>query len=180
MDPKKRTLLFFGFIRDYKGLDILLESFAELGDNYQLVIAGESYGSFDKYDKMIEKLPNLGAVKVFNRYISDAEVPVFFSAADVCVLPYKTATQSGITAMSYHFDVPVIVTPAGGLAQAVEGPGTGLVAGSTDACSLKQSIRKFFTMDKDVFVKNIEKIKEELSWEGFAQDLMAFVNNNFK
>lgn len=180
LDPKKRTLLFFGFIRDYKGLDILLESFAELGDNYQLVIAGESYGSFDKYDKMIEKLPNLGAVKVFNRYISDAEVPVFFSAADVCVLPYKTATQSGITAMSYHFDVPVIVTPAGGLAQAVEGPGTGLVAGSTDACSLKQSIRKFFTMDKDIFVKNIEKIKEELSWEGFAQDLMAFVNNNFK
>lgn len=180
LDPKKRTLLFFGFIRDYKGLDILLESFAELGDNYQLVIAGESYGSFDKYDKMIEKLPNPGAVKVFNRYISDAEVPVFFSAADVCVLPYKTATQSGITAMSYHFDVPVIVTPAGGLAQAVEGPGTGLVAGSTDACSLKQSIRKFFTMDKDVFVKNIEKIKEELSWEGFAQDLMAFVNNNFK
>lgn len=180
LDPKKRTLLFFGFIRDYKGLDILLESFAELGDNYQLVIAGESYGSFDKYDKMIEKLPNPGAVKVFNRYVSDAEVPVFFSAADVCVLPYKTATQSGITAMSYHFDVPVIVTPAGGLAQAVEGPGTGLVAGSTDACSLKQSIRKFFTMDKDVFVKNIEKIKEELSWEGFAQDLMAFVNNNFK
>jgi len=54
-----------------------------------------------------------------------------------------------------------------------------LVAGSTDACSLKQSIRKFFTMDRDVFVKNIEKIKEELSWEGFAQDLIAFVNNNF-
>ena len=127
---------------------------------------------------MIEKLPNPGAVKVFNRYISDAEVPVFFSAADVCVLPYKTATQSGITAMAYHFDVPVIVTPAGGLAQAVEGPGTGLVTNRTEVQALTQTIRKFYSMDRDFFVKNIGQIKEVLSWDSFARDLITFVNNH--
>ncbi|HQB22997.1 MAG TPA: glycosyltransferase [Bacteroidales bacterium] len=177
LDPECRTLLFFGFIRDYKGLDLLLESFGELGDRYQLVIAGESYGSFAKYEEAIKKLPNPAAVKVFNRYIADAEVPVFFSAADVCVLPYKTATQSGITAMAYHFEVPVIVTPAGGLAEAVEGPGTGLVAPGTDPCSLTLSIRKYFSMDRSVFVDNIRKVKSELSWEQFAKDLTAFASD---
>ncbi|HPV88252.1 MAG TPA: glycosyltransferase [Bacteroidales bacterium] len=175
IDPDKRTLLFFGFIRDYKGLDLLLEAFCDLGDMYQLVIAGECYGSFEKYDKMIRLLPDHSAVKVFNRYIADAEVPLFFSAADVCVLPYRTATQSGISAMSYHFEVPVIVTPAGGLAEAIEGPGTGLVTSGTDACSLMQAIRKFFTMDRDVFIDNIRTEKAALTWDRFALDLMDFV-----
>ena len=143
----------------------------------QLVIAGESYGSFAKYEEAIKKLPNPAAVKVFNRYIADVEVPAFFSAADVCVLPYKTATQSGITAMAYHFEVPVIVTPAGGLAEAVEGPGTGLVAPGTDPCSLTLSIRKYFSMDRSVFVENIRKVKSELSWEQFAKDLTAFASD---
>ena len=167
-------MLFFGFIRDYKGLDLLLEAFRDLGDTYQLVNAGECYGSFEKYEKLIARLPDPSSVKVFNRYISDEEVPLFFSAADVCVLPYRTATQSGISAMAYHFQVPVIVTPAGGLAEAVEGPGTGLVATGTDACSLAQTIRKFFTMERESFKENIRKEKEALTWERFAFDLTEF------
>jgi len=176
LDPDRKTLLFFGFIRDYKGLDLLLEAFRDLGESYQLVIAGESYGSFDKYEEIIRSLPDTSVVKVFNRYISDAEVPSFFSAADVCVLPYRTATQSGISAMAYHFEVPVIVTPAGGLAEAVEGPGTGLVASGTDANSLNRAIRKFYTMDRDVFVTNIRKEKNALTWERFAHDLSDFAS----
>jgi len=175
--PNRKTLLFFGFIRDYKGLDLLLDAFRDLGDNYQLVIAGESYGSFDKYEQIIKTLPDPSAVKVFNRYVADAEVPAFFSSADVCVLPYRTATQSGISAMAYHFEIPVIVTPAGGLAEAVEGPGTGLVAAGTDANSLNRAIRKFFTMDKDVFVANIRKEKVALTWERFAHDLVDFAGH---
>ncbi|MDD2539322.1 MAG: glycosyltransferase [Bacteroidales bacterium] len=174
LERGRRTLLFFGFIRDYKGLDLLLEAFRDLGDTYQLVIAGECYGSFEKYEKLIARLPDPSSVKVFNRYISDEEVPLFFSAADVCVLPYRTATQSGISAMAYHFQVPVIVTPAGGLAEAVEGPGTGLVATGTDACSLAQTIRKFFTMERESFKENIRKEKEALTWERFAFDLTEF------
>ncbi|HOO43415.1 MAG TPA: glycosyltransferase, partial [Bacteroidales bacterium] len=176
LDPDRKILLFFGFIRDYKGLDLLLEAFSDLGDTYQLVIAGESYGSFEKYDKMIRKLPDPSSVKVFNRYIADSEVPAFFSAADVCILPYRTATQSGITAMAYHFEVPLIVTPAGGLAEAIEGPGTGLVAAGTDARSVALTIRKFFTMDRDLFKENIRKEKEILTWEHFAADIIDFTH----
>ena len=172
----RKTLLFFGFIRDYKGLDLLLEAFADLGETYQLVIAGESYGSFEKYGKQIRDLPDPSSVKVFNRYIADSEVPAFFSAADVCVLPYRTATQSGISAMAYHYEVPLIVTPAGGLAEAVEGPGTGLVAAGTDARSVELAIRKFFSMDRNPFRENIRKEKEILTWEHFAAEITVFVN----
>jgi len=176
LDPNRKTLLFFGFIRDYKGLDLLLEAFAALGDKYQLVIAGESYGSFEKYEKQIRALPDPSSVKVFNRYIADSEVPAFFSAADVCVLPYRTATQSGISAMAYHYEVPLIVTPAGGLAEAVEGPGTGLVAAGTDARSVELAIRKFFGMDRNPFMENIRKEKEILTWEHFAAEITDFAN----
>ncbi|MFA5302270.1 MAG: glycosyltransferase [Bacteroidales bacterium] len=176
LDADRKTLLFFGFIRDYKGLDLLLEAFADLGDTYQLVIAGESYGSFEKYDKQIRALPYPSSVKVFNRYITDSEVPAFFSAADVCILPYRTATQSGISAMAYHYDVPLIVTPAGGLAEAVEGPGTGLVAAGTDARSIELAIRKFFSMDRNPFRENIRKEKEILTWEHFAAEITDFAN----
>jgi glycosyltransferase involved in cell wall biosynthesis len=176
LDPNRKTLLFFGFIRDYKGLDLLLDAFADLGNTYQLVIAGESYGSFEKYGKQIRDLPDPSSVKVFNRYIADSEVPAIFSAADVCVLPYRTATQSGISAMAYHYEVPLIVTPAGGLAEAVEGPGTGLVAAGTDARSVELAIRKFFSMDRNPFRENIRKEKEILTWEHFAAEITDFVN----
>ncbi|MFA5443704.1 MAG: glycosyltransferase [Bacteroidales bacterium] len=176
LDAERKTLLFFGFIRDYKGLDLLLEAFADLGDTYQLVIAGESYGSFEKYDKQIRALPDPSSVKVFNRYIADSEVPAFFSAADVCILPYRTATQSGISAMAYHYEVPLIVTPAGGLAEAVEGPGTGLVAAGTDARSIELAIRKFFSVDRNPFKVNIRKEKEVLTWEHFAAEVTDFAN----
>jgi glycosyltransferase involved in cell wall biosynthesis len=176
LDPNRKTLLFFGFIRDYKGLDLLLDAFADLGNTYQLVIAGESYGSFEKYGKQIRDLPDPSSVKVFNRYIADSEVPAIFSAADVCVLPYRTATQSGISAMAYHYEVPLIVTPAGGLAEAVEGPGTGLVAAGTDARSVELAIRKFFSMDRNPFRESIRKEKEILTWEHFAAEITDFVN----
>jgi glycosyltransferase involved in cell wall biosynthesis len=176
LDPNRKTLLFFGFIRDYKGLDLLLDAFADLGNTYQLVIAGESYGSFEKYERQIHALPDPSSVKVFNRYIADSEVPAFFSAADVCVLPYRTATQSGISAMAYHYQVPLIVTPAGGLAEAVEGPGTGLVAAGTDARSVELAIRRYFSMDRDPFKENIRKEKEVLTWEHFSSEITDFVN----
>jgi glycosyltransferase involved in cell wall biosynthesis len=176
LEADRKTLLFFGFIRDYKGLDLLLEAFADLGDTYQLVVAGESYGSFEKYDKQIRALPDPSSVKVFNRYIADSEVPAFFSAADVCILPYRTATQSGILAMAYHYEVPLIVTPAGGLAEAVEGPGTGLVAAGTDARSVELAIRKFFSMDRNPYKENIRKEKEILTWEHFAAEITDFAN----
>ena len=113
--PGLKTLLFFGLIREYKGLDILLEAFRTLPEDYQLVIAGEPYGSFDKYQAIIDSMPGKERVHVFPDYIRDSEVKRFFSAADVAVLPYRSATQSGISAIAYHFDIPMVVTDVGGL-----------------------------------------------------------------
>ena len=96
--PGKKNLLFFGLIREYKGLDILLEAFSQLDDSYQLIIAGEPYGSFDKYLELIESSHLKENISVNTNYIPDNLVNQYFSAADVCVLPYRSATQSGISA----------------------------------------------------------------------------------
>jgi glycosyltransferase involved in cell wall biosynthesis len=124
----KKVLLFFGIIRDYKGLDILLNTIQFLDESYLLIIAGEVYGSFEKYEIIIKEKKLDKKVKLFKRYIDDSEVANFFSAADVCVLPYRSATQSGITNISYHFDVPVISTNVGGLAETISHGRTGLIA----------------------------------------------------
>jgi len=178
LEAGKRNLLFFGLIRDYKGLDILIDAFSMLDDRYQLVIAGEPYGSFEQYQKKIDALTGKNRVKLFTRYIPDSEVPLFFSACDVCVLPYKTATQSGISAISYHYDVPMITTGAGGLRETVELPGTGIVVDAPEPLQVKNAIEKFFDQGmRDTFINNIHKYKTELSWKAFAEKLTDFYHS---
>lgn len=175
LEKGKRNILFFGLIRDYKGLDILIDAFSGLDERYQLIIAGEPYGSFATYQDQIERLNNKGRVKLFTRYIPDSEVPLFFSASDVCVLPYKSATQSGISSISYHYDLPMITTSAGGLRESIEKPGAGLVTESADPAEIRGAIEKFFDSGIcNTFVENIKKHKATLSWEGFAQNLIDF------
>ena len=100
-----KILLYFGIIRDYKGLDLLLKSLSMLDDSYFLLIAGDVYGSFDKYTKIIHENNLSHRIALFNHYIDDESVKYYFSAADVCMLTYKSATQSGITNISYHFEL---------------------------------------------------------------------------
>jgi glycosyltransferase involved in cell wall biosynthesis len=171
----KRVVLFFGFIRDYKGLDLLIEAFGRLDDRYVLVIAGETYGSFSAYDSLIARSPLKANIRVFNDYIPDARVPEFFSASDVCVLPYKSATQSGITSIAYHFDLPVVATDVGALADDVGGRKTGLVAGAPDPEAIAAGIRRYFEEGmKAECVRNIARVKEEESWPRFAERLTRF------
>jgi len=170
----KKTLLFFGLIRDYKGLDLLIDAFGKLDDSYQLVIAGESYGSFEKYQNQINNSPARDRIFTHNRYIDDDEVPAFFSAADVCILPYRSATQSGITSIAYNFDVPLIATNTGGLSESIEGPGVGLIAPEISVDSIASTIQKFYSCDRNIFVGNIKKEKQELTWEKFAAALIEF------
>lgn len=174
IDPQKRTLLFFGLIRDYKGLDLLIDALPQLGEEYQLVIAGESYGSFDKYQAQIEASGCADRIHVFNRYIDDEEVPRFFSAADLCVLPYKSATQSGITAIALHFDLPVVATPAGGLAESIEKPGVGLMTDGISAEAIVRSVRTFCEAGPDSFIENIRKAKATMTWGAFAEHILSF------
>lgn len=172
LDTNKKTLLFFGFIRDYKGLDLLIEAFGELGDEYQLIIAGESYGSFEKYTNQIESNRNVDRIHSFVRYISDTEVPDFFSAADVCVLPYKSATQSGITSIAYHFELPMLATDVGGLKEMVIDNETGKVIDEPTPDKIKSGIMNFFNQDVDQYKNNIKLKKKELSWEAFSKKIL--------
>ena len=174
--PGMKNILFFGLIRTYKGLDILLEAFKELPEDYQLIIAGEPYGSFDKYREIIDRIPGKDRIFMDLRYIKDSEVTDYFSAADVAVLPYRSATQSGISSVSYHFEVPMIVTDVGGLKETIGDRGTGLVASEGTPEAIHAEILRFFS-DPEINERCIAAIrleKERLSWKTFARRLTEF------
>ena len=182
LEDGKKNLLFFGLIRDYKGLDILLEAFGKLDDSYNLIVAGEPYGSFSKYEAIINSSPAKDRIKLFTRYIKDSEVKYFFSASDLAVLPYRSATQSGISAISWHFEVPMVVTDVGGLKQSIGDSGTGLVAEKPDPDLVAAEIKRFFS-DKNIqtlCVNSIKAEKERLSWKTFAKKLLEFSDNLYK
>lgn len=174
ISPEGRNILFFGLIRDYKGLDLLIDAMKRLGPGYRLVIAGESYGSFEKYDQQIADSGCADRISVFNRYIGDDEVPVFFSATDLCVLPYKSATQSGITAIAMHFCLPLVATPVGGLAESIEKPGIGLMTKDISSAAIADAIEKYFADGPDSFKANIREAKKNMTWEVFAGRILEF------
>jgi len=175
----KKNLLFFGLIRHYKGLDILLEAFRQLDDSYQLIVAGEPYGSFEPYQKIIDTLPGKDRIKLIPEYIKDADVKKYFSAADVTVLPYRSATQSGISSISYHFEVPMIVTAVGGLTQTVGDTGTGLVAQEASPECILQEIQRYFGSEaiREDCIRHIRQEKERLSWSRFCSGLVEFAES---
>lgn len=175
ISPEKKTLLFFGLIRDYKGLDLLIEAFSRLDESYQLLIAGECYGSFEKYQHQIETLPDPSRVIVHNRYVQDHELPLFFSASQVLVLPYRSATQSGVVSVAYHFDVPMIGTPVGDFRQTIADKGTGMVTTDVSASALVKGINNFFDCDQQLFLQNMQKEKAALSWETFTKKLLSLI-----
>ena len=182
LKPGMRNLLFFGLIRDYKGLDILLDAFGKLDSGYQLIVAGEPYGSFEKYRNIIDRSPAKDRIRLFTRYIKDLEVKVFFSASDLAVLPYRSATQSGISAIAYHFEVPMVVTDVGGLRQSIGDCGTGLVAPKADADCVVREIRTYFSDAnlKTLCVNSIRAEKDRLSWRTFSKRLLEFSDNLYK
>lgn len=174
-DASKKTILFFGIIRDYKGLDVLLDAFKNFDSSYELIIAGEPYGSFEKYAEIINAHPLKENIKLFNHYIDDDMVPLFFSASDVVVLPYKSATQSGITSIAYHFNTPIIATNVGGLAESIYHNKTGIIVDECSSSAVENGIREYFQNNLYLtFSSEINKLKEELSWKKFATDLIEF------
>ena len=175
--PDKKNILFFGLIRAYKGLDILLEAFGKLPEEYQLIIAGEPYGSFDRYQEIIDRLPGKDRIFMDLKYIKDSEVTDYFSAADLAVLPYRSATQSGISSVSYHFEVPMIVTDVGGLKETIGDRGTGLVASEGTPDAIRDEILKYFSDQsiKEGCITAIRNEKERLSWTTFARKLIGFI-----
>ncbi len=171
----KKVLLFFGLIRDYKGLDILIDALAELDASYHLVIAGECYGDRTKYDALIDEKQLHERITFHEEYIPDNRVAAYFSAADLCVLPYRSATQSGITMISLHFNTPVLATQVGGLAESIEDGKTGILVEKATSIKVAKGIRRYFEdMDSSDVEQHIEQVKQELSWENFGTQLSAF------
>ena len=147
-----------------------------LPKGYQLIIAGEPYGSYDKYQQIIDRLPNKEKIHASLKYIKDSEVSMYFSAADLAVLPYRSATQSGISSVSYHFEVPMIVTDVGGLKETIGDRGTGIVSPEGTPEAIRNEIVRYFG-DTEIAADCIENIrleKERLSWKTFARKLIEF------
>ncbi len=172
LDPTCRYALFFGLVRDYKGLDLLLDAFAKLKKrnptNLKLLIAGEFYTPKDPYLQQIERLGIADDVTIHDRFIPDAEVPNYFCAADFLVLPYRSATQSGVTQIAYHFDLPMIATNVGGLPEVVIDGRTGIVCEPTVA-SLTHALEKIqHTELLDTFRAGLGAEKKRFSWESMC------------
>lgn len=172
----KKNLLFFGLIRDYKGLDILIEAMNGLDESYQLIIAGESYGSFDKYRELINQSSLKDNMIVFEQYIPDDMVTTLFSAADVLVLPYRSATQSGVVALAYQMELPMIATNVGALGSTVKLSGTGLVVPSATVEDIANGIRQFFSTQEDLYSDNLKEEKKRLSWNNFTRSIESFMS----
>lgn len=177
LKPGMKNILFFGLIREYKGLDILLEAFDRLDSDCRLIIAGEPYGSFEKYQQMIDRSPARDRISVFPDYIPDSDVRIYFSAADVAVLPYRSATQSGISCIADNFEVPMIVTDVGGLRETIGERGKGIVCNAPTPECISGNIQKFFN-DPEIRERCRENIRKEnvrLSWGNFAHGLVEFI-----
>ncbi len=173
-----KNILFFGLIREYKGLDLLIEAFGKLDKSYRLIVAGEPYGSFEKYQKLIDASPNKENIILNTNYIEDSQVSKYFSSADVCVLPYRSATQSGISSISYHFEVPMITTDVGGLRETIGERGTGVIMENEEPATIARAIEDYFAPEnagmRGEMILNIRKEKERLSWGTFCSKLEDF------
>lgn len=167
LDPDFSYLLFFGFVRNYKGLDILLKAFSnpELKKKkLKLLIAGEFYENEGSYRKLASESGIEKDVIFFNRFIKDDEVKLFFCAADLVVQPYKTATQSGVTQIAYHFDKPMLVTDVGGLKETVAHEKCGYVV-KPEPEDISAAIIDFFSRDRnEEFTECVRKEKVKFSW----------------
>jgi D-inositol-3-phosphate glycosyltransferase len=180
LDPSCSYILFFGFIRKYKGLDLLIEAFADerlRNRGLKLIIAGEFYEDDAPYREQVKKF-NLGNdVIYFDRFINDDEVTLFFSGADIVVQPYRTATQSGVTQIAYHFGKPMLVTDVGGLREIVPHLRCGYVV-DPDPASIFSGISDYFSNNrKSEFTKNVIAEKAKYSWGLMTASVMEVYNN---
>ena len=164
--------LFFGLIRDYKGLDLLLKAWAKWNpEGRKLLIAGEFYASREKYIHLIEELGLEDRVVLHDRFIADEDVRYYFSAADALVLPYRTATQSGVTQIAYNFSLPMIVTRVGGLPEIVPDGRVGLVC-EPEVESIAKALRELYTGEKlQTFKENFAQERKRFSWAAMCDKL---------
>jgi D-inositol-3-phosphate glycosyltransferase len=180
LDKKYNYLLFFGLIRDYKGLDLLLEAFSKapyIKLNLKLLVAGEFYCDSKPYYEIIKKHSLEDFVIMSNGFIPDEKVKDFFCASDIVVQPYKNATQSGVTQIAYHFNKPMIVTDVGGLSEIVPDNKVGFVV-RPEIKEISNAIEIFYNEGKETeFVNNTIIEKKNYSWEKLINKIDELIKN---
>jgi len=173
-----RIILFFGYIRSYKGLDILLEAMniILLHIDVQLLVIGEFYEDEERYHELTKTLGVAHRVNFVSEYAPNDKVALYFSAADCVVLPYRSATQSGIVQIAYNFNKPVIVTQVGGLAEVVKDGVTGFIVPPDDPIALADAVIKFYSSNyEQQFFEEIQHEKKRFSWQTLVDNIDAFV-----
>lgn len=176
LKPEMRYLLFFGIIRKYKGLDLLLEALEQTEvrdlENMQLIVAGEFYEPDKPYLQLIEKYGLEDKVIMKNFFIPDEEVGLYFSASDVVVQPYRSATQSGVTQIAYHFEKPMIVTNVGGLPEIVPHEVAGLVVKPNPADLARAIVHIFDGDNLQRIGQNVAKERGRFGWDRMVATFM--------
>ena len=167
----KNVILYFGYVRAYKGLLILMEAMKKL-ENVTLLAVGEFYDNESKYRRKVKELNLESNVRFVSDYVPNEEVAVYFSAADVVVLPYLSATQSGIAQIAYNFNKPVIATDVGGLAEVIIEGKTGFIVPPNDSDRLADAIEKFYSEKKEKqFAENVKIEKMKYSWDNLIRNI---------
>lgn len=174
LDPSAKYMLFFGFIRDYKGLDILLKAVADeriKNSDIKLIVAGEFYNNSETYFELEKQLGLEGKIIWRTDFIADEQVKNYFCASDIIVQPYKTATQSGVTQIAYHFEKPMLVTNVGGLPEIVPNGKVGYSV-EPEAKVIADAINDFYSNDRYAeFVENIKEEKKKYSWDRMLENV---------
>ena len=179
LDPDYSYLLFFGFIRAYKGLDILIEAFSDerlRNRKLKLIIAGEFYEDDTPYRALIKKHHLENDIIFSDHFIPDSEVTYFFSGADIVVQPYKTATQSGVTQIAFHFEKPMLVTDVGGLREIVADGKCGYVVKPESEAITAALIDYFDNSRKEQFTAGVKQEKEKFSWDKMTDSILEVYN----
>lgn len=179
LNPNDQFILFFGFIRQYKGLDLLIEAFADerlQSMNIKLVVAGEFYEEPEPYLKQIIKLGISDKVELRTCFIPDIEVRNYFSLADIVAQPYRTATQSGVSQIAYHFEKPMLVTNVGGLAETIPDGKVGYVVEGSPAKIADALVDFFQNKRADEFIENIKNEKQKYAWSNMTESIKGLFN----
>ena len=175
-DESKDYILFFGLVRAYKGLDLLLDALGQVKDKLpkmQLLIAGEFYEDEEKFREQITRNGLTDRVIIRNEFIPDADLRKYFGAADLIAQPYKSATQSGVTQVAFHFEKPMLVTNVGGLGEIVHHGKMGYAV-EPESKAIADAVLDYFTNARQKpFTQYLKKEKNKYNWDKLTKAFLT-------
>lgn len=178
LEEDYKYFLFFGLVRPYKGLDLLLEGFGKVHQQlpgYKVVVAGEFYEKPDRYQEIIERFGIRDKVILRDHFIPEDQVKHYFCAADLVTQTYRTATQSGVSQIAFHFERPLLVTRVGGLPEIIQEGKTGFLC-DTDPEDVARALLKYDKEGLTDFNENVVKEKERFGWDYFVDNILSLKN----